>query len=315
MSALTSAAQGDQPARVHRAVYYAVDSNPSILAELRRSIESIRRFNSSIPIYIVAAGPTEVPRSLVEDFGVRQRRVQSPLSTGGKFFHKWRALALHFPEDQLLYLDADTVANDDIDRLFDETGAADFHARLDPACPRVLNEGAPASLLDQELYDRICASVETSVLPIFNAGVMLFKNGLHHKVGALASEIEALRTQFVSKALPYPCQNVRLLDEVVGSLILGRISGLTWAEFCPSLSPFFVEVQHQMVGGPGVLMHVWSPWYPKFLQNEEGPDAESQYRASRSRGTWQDRCFGFWVQLGVFQARLPRLLLHRWICN
>ena len=316
---MSADAASAQPRPPGFAVYYAVDDHPRMLFQLRKSIESIRRFNADVPIYVAYAGaPAELPS--LEDLHVSVVEIPRASSPAERFFHKWRALG-GFSADALLYLDADTEAGADVAELLAATGQEDFHARIEPAAGkgpfpmRVGQTLVRASTVDHELNGILCAALDAAELPMFNAGVMLFKNGFHRRMAERAGEVRRLFTQFARKRIPYPCRNVRLFDQVVGAIVIGREPRVLWAALAPELSPFWVERLAGDVRGPYAVQHIWSANYAAFLLDLHGIESAREYLrlpAEALRGDW---FFSLWMRSAVWRPRLPESWLHRWAAS
>lgn len=173
----------------------------------------------------------------------------------------------------------------------------------------------PRSILHHDLFAHLCEGVGARVVPIFNTGVMLFRNGVHRTLGRCIEEMMRLRAAFARKALPFPCANVRLFDEVLGALILGRVPGLTWNAIPPQLVPFYEEMRSGSLASAGLVLHVWSNRYADFLAAEEGSKAAHEYLAIPPHGVRKDWLFSAWMRAGVSRLQLPPTLLARWARN
>ena len=278
----------------------------------------LRAFNSTIPVYAVHWGDPEALREMLDGMNVRTLPQAAGRSPRNRFLCKWAALRHGFEEDELIYLDTDVAVHADIERLFEETGPEDYHARIEPAChreryPRLVGlKVFGESQMDHRMYATLCRGMGAAVAPLFNGGVMLYKNGLHRKAAARVSEIERLWSFFASKRLPYPCQVVRVMDEVAGTLALARIPGFCWSELAPELCPFYVERRTGDVADPGVVTHVFSSYYPAFLFETEGPEAAREYLALSQTSTQREWVFSAWVRFGVWRSRFPDWMLEAW---
>jgi|GEM_PF-2806917 len=271
-----------------------------------------------MPVYVVRSAELAGRDAALAEFDVRFLDGEPAAGTSGRFLQKWTALGRQFSEQELLFLDADTVWSCDPELLFDAAGPEDFHARLEPACSqgpypmRVGRKAVASSYLNHELYRTLADGFGCAPVPVFNTGVMLFKHGLHRRLAARLDEFRRMRDAFLTKRIPYPCSKPRLLDQVLGGLALGRIEGLTWRPLTPAVSPFFEERFGESDPGRGMVMHVWTALYGEFLQQEEGELAARQYQAlpqSDVRGDW---LFNVWLRLGPSSLRLPDSVLVRW---
>lgn len=217
-----------------------------------------------------------------------------------------------------MFLDADTVVQTDVVDFIRTVGPEDFHARPEPACVpgpypiQFAGKMIPRSLLHHELYTLLTTGLPGRNLPVFNTGVMVFKNGVHCRVAERMDELMRLRSAFTRKRIPYPCLNPRLFDEVIGSLVLGRIKDLTWKAFSSTVAPFYQEVRNGAAAADGKVLHVWSTYYPDFLAEYEGRQASEAYLSIPQATSRRDWLFNAWLRAGVSSFRLPASWVQRW---
>ena len=310
-----------------RGLYYAVDTNPRVLFELRRSISSVRRYASTLPIYAVIAGePSADDRRFLDSANVTVIAGNIDGGTSPTFM-KWRALAELPPQDDLLYLDTDTLVFDDPSSLFDLIGHEDFHARLEIACdsdpssyPMLINVRLLArSNVDHDLFRSIAQHLGVRLVPIFNTGIMLFRNGLAHRLGNHWKDFVRIERQFRHKQLPYPCLAAHLLEEMVAPLVLGGVDSFTWRLLEPELCPFYAEYRGRNVKTHGTILHTWAQHYDSCVFEFIGKDDALAYQALRSNGS---AISGLVTQinarkllLGSMWMRFPKSLLERWLRN
>lgn len=271
-----------------------------------------------MPVYVVRSAELARLDAALAEFDVRFRDGEPAAGTSGRFLQKWLALEQQFAEQDLLFLDADTIWSCDPEQFFDAVGPEDFHARLEPACsqgPYPMHVGrktAESSYLNHELYRTLADGFGCAPLPVFNTGVMLFKHGLHRRLAARLDELRRMRDAFLTKRIPYPCTRPRLFDQVLGALVLGRIEGLAWRLLTSELSPFFEEQFGESDPGRGMVMHVWTALYGEFLLQEEGEFAAQQYQALPKPDARRDWLFNVWLRLGSSSFRLPDNVLAKW---
>lgn len=250
-------------------------------------------------------------------FDVRPLQAPPTGGLGGQFLQKWTALSQGFPEESLLFLDADTVVHNDVVDFIRSAGPEDFHARPEPACVpgpypfQFAGRIVPRSFLHHELYTLLTAGLEGRDLPVFNTGVMVFKNGLHRRVAGRMDELMRLRSAFVRKRIPYPCLNPRLFDEIIGSLVLSRMEDLAWKAFSENVVPFYEEVRNGAAADCKVL-HVWSKYYSDYLAEQEGRQASEAYQSIPKATSRRDWLFNAWLRAGVSSFRLPTSWGQRW---
>ncbi len=268
-----------------RAVYYALNEQPSCLYQLERSLSSLRQHNNKIKVYIVYFGPHSEEISVVSHrHGAELIRRQTNLTGSYVLFVKWLALQQEFPEDDLVFLDVDTFISDDVDKLF-EIGPEEFLARPEIDCSPDL-EGYPCKIgyemchesqVDHSSFRRVCRLLGSLELPIFNTGVLIFQHGFHRKVADQVPWLMQIRQHFARGRLVYPCSNSQLLDEIIASLALGQIPDLSWRFIDPETCPFYMEYAVRDVDGPGVVMHIFNWYYRAFLLDFAGRSEELEY--------------------------------------
>ena len=304
---------------VPRALYYALDVHPRTVFQLRRSVESVRRHTQALPMYAAVSGALDtVDRTFLEN------RAVTVLNNGsakvGPTYLKWYALRHDLPAEQLLYFDTDTFASGDPSQLF-EAGADDFHARLevgserDPgAYPYRLNaQLVTRSQLDHELFDWICRAIGARALPIFNTGVMLFRNGVARRVSSRWPDFVRLDRAFRRKRLPYPCRNAHILEQVVATLVLGTIDDLSWASLPRHACPSYQEYRGGHVTSPGIVLHTWSACYAACLFERDGADAAGAYTTLPPHDDARWAVTSRLLRLGSTLWRLPNPVLERWV--
>jgi hypothetical protein len=115
------------------------------------------------------------------------------------------------------------------------------------------------------------------VVPVFNTGVMLLRNGLGNRIANLWSLFVSLARSFQLKALLYPCRNPHLLEEIVATLVMGGVPKATWKELPEHLAPFFLEYQGRHAATRGIVMHTFSSLYPPCLFDWFGAEELRRY--------------------------------------
>jgi hypothetical protein len=308
-----------------RSLYYALDTNPHTLFQLRQSVNSVRRFAPALPIYAVIAGNLSIADIKFLD-SVDVRVIRSRIENGvSPTFMKWRALADLPPQREFLYLDTDTFVFDDPMRLFESAGGEDFHARPELACER--DQSAYPLLInvllltkshvDHWLFEKIAEHLNANIVPIFNTGIMLFRNGFATRLGNEWRNFVTLNHKFRSKRLPYPCWAAHILEEIVASLVLGAMDQFTWSKLGAESCPCYEEYRGRNVQTPGVVLHAWSRHYASCLFDFVSKDDALSYRALRhpagNRSSISTQIAAHRLLLGSMWMRLPKTLLETWV--
>ena len=254
------------------AIYYAVDDTPMYLFMVERSLESLRRHNQSIRVYLLVFG--ELSRREASRFAdlnvmiVRRRRSRVERGT----FLKWLALT-EIREHRVLFLDADTIVHDDPIHLFDALTQADFYAReeLGTEADRaayLIGTMPVFPQLDRSRYaDALPRTVGGDLPVVFNTGVMLFNHGIHHQLAGRLDEFHRWRRTFADNPKRYPSKNWHIQDEIIASLVFSRLRGFRSDRLPRELSPWYIDWRAGEVPGPGVVIHTWRGYYPFYLRD------------------------------------------------
>jgi hypothetical protein len=170
------------------------------------------------------------------------------------------------------------------------------------------------------LLAAIAARIGARLLPIFNTGVMLFRNGFAGRVAAHWPEFLRLERRFRRKQLPYPCKNAHILEEIVTSLALGTIEPFTWSHLIRELCPSYLEYRGRNVQSPGIVLHAWTSFYPSCAFEFLGKDAALAYASLPQQGAPRARAFGLRSKvragrllLGTAMLRLPSPVVDAWL--
>ena len=106
--------------------------------------------------------------------------------------------------------------------------------------------------------------------PIFNTGVMIFNRGFGHKVGAKISEMNELAKIFADKPAYFPSESLHLMDEVVSSIIFGRLKKFSYGIIPKKISPWYCEWKAGVIRDPGIVLHAWTKYSPFFVRDFVG---------------------------------------------
>jgi hypothetical protein len=165
---------------------------------------------------------------------------------------------------QVLCCDLDTIFLTDVEILFDRYAGPDVVAREEVYSGRSIH-GVDHSFINEPLLTRVAGHLGRAVIPPFNLGVVLYNNGVVGRLTAIMatflddvwrlmtglavggfpnSDIGAntsfpwmavVRRQISDddrqRALPFPSNNVWIVEEVAWWLALGSVPALTRADF------------------------------------------------------------------------------------
>lgn len=181
-----------------RTVVYAVNEPASaahrshLLDQLRRSLESLRAHNRSVPVRIFAFGEMmadqePLARSLDVEIvskgsyaAALARRCPAPhaeVLARYPVLHKWLALAdlAQGRDDQVLYVDNDTYFFDDVATIFDRCRTHDFYAREEPFSSRS-HAGYRPTYIDEPALFALAEAEGCRPLPTYNLGAVLLNH-------------------------------------------------------------------------------------------------------------------------------------------
>ena len=320
-----------------RAIYYASDDNPPCVYRLLRSVQSLRKFNQKIPVYVAFYGKMQDrDRKFLEKCGVILIYSADPINP---YLGKFLILENDFPENELAYLDTDTICFGDVEELFTKTGPEDFHAREAPLCKRSGYPYRSATLMlhkpvvNYRLYDFIRTSLNMDLWPIYNLGIMVFKNGFHLRLREHFDQWDLLLRMFETKQFPYPCNNPYVSREIVTPMVFASIPNVSWSYLDPQVAPFYVEWRSRETE-LGAVMHVLTKFYAPYLYDFFGqkevlyyysirPKKSIHYRAKRLqfslmpiggqpvRSKFAKKLVNAWVRAGVFLYKWHRKRLNK----
>jgi hypothetical protein len=260
-------------------IYYAIDANPRYVAMVARSVASIRRYRSSASIAVhIFGSPRRAGVEVLEGLGatiVPHRSVSHDRRT----YLKWLALGA-VDSECALYLDADTVCWADPMTLFDAHPAAEFAAREEMGTQRdgrsyLLGTFIVRPQVAWPMYRRIQSALGLQFRPLFNTGVMLFR--ARRRVVEQLDCLERIRELWVSKQVPYPSTNPYIMEQVAAAMMFGAVDNLQYEVLAPAEAPFYLELRAGRLSSPGTVVHVWSEYYPFFLEDYEGRAAASAF--------------------------------------
>ena len=203
-------------------VYYSYKAsrhdhvNDHELKRFDHSINSLRRFNNEIPVYLFCDDPELIPPYFSLEYDVRVLPFEKAHNHGMLFIHKWYNLKFfdkrsgEFDDSNILYVDSDTLFYGDVQYLFDHYnyaevfGREEFGFRHDPNTGGGKNIRKALDYVDQCIVD---AGGKTQIYK-YCMGVMLFNNGLHLDIIDRLGELVELMLKIKDKKIPYPVPKV-----------------------------------------------------------------------------------------------------------
>jgi hypothetical protein len=185
------------------AIFYSLCSAPSLddtlvqINQLHMSIQSIRRFNRGLPIYVLNFGVPQPLMALgIDDASVKlipQPDYRAALSEycGNRsealqqyrVHHKWLGLQ-HFigcEEESLLYIDSDTVFFSDPSRLFERYSEYEWYAREEPHSS-YSHLGIDTRYINEELLRLLARERNAQFIQPMNLGAILLNRRSWEKI-------------------------------------------------------------------------------------------------------------------------------------
>jgi lipopolysaccharide biosynthesis glycosyltransferase len=254
------------------AVYYAVNNDPRYLSYVAVSINSLRKYNKKIKIFLFIYGT--ITSTDIAFFEENQVTVINKAEVKAEYLTslKWFSLneLQNISEDRLLYVDSDTFFGKDVQMLFNHCRDADFYAREELGTDKTKKRhGVGRVNFDYVIIDKnysfLVKAYKIKEMPFFNTGVMVFNNNFFKKIPGYLGFFEAVLNNFSEKKIPYPARNPHILEEIVTNIMFGKIENFTHSFLTRYISPFFLELREQIVANPGIVMHIWGYYYPEFM--------------------------------------------------
>ena len=259
-------------------VYYAINDNPLYVAFAERSVRDLRKYNSTIHVRVVVYGKLTARQA--ESFSrlraevIRQPSVDPREGT----FLKWKALPLVSGDHDLIFLDADTFIFDDVRKLIRATGKADFAARRESGCQKDQGKEIVGNFIVRHQMNAITMTKVRKKLgyierTVFNTGVMILRPAAQSALSKSLDLFESLTERFRADKIPYPSLNPHILEEIVFTLVLGRLPQLKCGVLTMRDTPWYIEWKGGLVAKPGIVLHTWTDYYPFCLRDLDGPSA------------------------------------------
>jgi hypothetical protein len=178
------------------------------LAELQMSLGSLLATGSDfdrVSIYRVGGGDNpwrfEDARVVVKDVPTRF----------GEYFHGNKLYVCDCPEaGRVIFLDADTLVLKPLDHLFAGRNDVDFMARV--ATKYYYGDW------DQAVWRETCTRAGAGLVPMFNAGVLVFQNGMHRRV---ENDWASFMKAYLLEQWPAPCGDARMKEQWGLALAIG----------------------------------------------------------------------------------------------
>jgi hypothetical protein len=253
------------------ALYYAVNDNPVYLSYVKKSIESLRKYNSTIKIFLFIFGDILITGNFYKKNNVEiifKEKAEPNYFTS----LKWLALPdlLKIEAESLLFADADTYFFADIMKLFDNCKQVDLYAReeIGTETNPKLSVGRISfrAKLNHLGFAALARAFKAKKIPVFNTGVMVFNNSFFKRIPDQLPFYKSIMENFLNGRLAYPSDNKKLIDEITASLVFGTMENFNYGLLNREISPWFIEFNEGEVHNPGILMHIFAYHYEEFAR-------------------------------------------------
>jgi len=286
--------------KVKNVVFYSFLNNPDKpqimeheYKRLKLSWKSLRKYNKDIEVRFCLGGKMSDPTNdvrvwtvLCKEHNVTMFPFHSSFSVdlpNAWCIHRWYNMALWKNEDlNLLYLDADTYINDDIQKIFDMYSRDAVYGREELGFRHDPNSGVsgedPRFFLD--LVDAsIIAQGGISEVQKYCLGVILLNHSVHKLFdeGALEFYSDLLKRIHRFEVF-YSIPNYRIMDEFAFWVLLSKMSVRTSLFGDQDVSQTFLEKKHETHFNPVILHYTtkdeekfadWSPEFSGLSRTEE----------------------------------------------
>jgi hypothetical protein len=99
---------------------------------------------------------------------------------------------------------------------------------------------------------------------------MLFNHGLARRVSEQTGEMTRLHELFTEKPAYYPAEGRHIADEVISSILFGKLDRFSWGKISKEVSPWYCEWKAGAVPNRGIVMHSWTKYSPFFVREFAG---------------------------------------------
>lgn len=250
-----------------KTVYYALNNDERHLYQLSISLKALRQFfDGNVEVHLFADTLPSIALPGV-------RIIQHP-SLGSGYVHytyKWWALA-YVEGTDILYLDTDTIIKRD-PWLLTQNAVGNFLGRIDFGA----KEGKPMQV-HYPLLHFLGSMMQSKPTPVLNTGVMYFLRNVHKALETLPDAIFLAIDAFIRNRMPYPCTNVKIVEEVAAALAIGTFADVEFEEIAQEKLPSYFEIiQGLLMGDEAYIIHVWNTLYAQYLQDNGLIDEASHY--------------------------------------
>jgi len=241
--------------------------------ELRRfehSISTLRDFNDEIPVYLFCNDPALIPLYFRSHYNVNVVPFVEQVKHGMLFIYRWFNLQYFKEEDNILYVDSDTIFYGDVQYLFDHYNYAEVFGREEFGFRHDPNTGGGKNIREALDYVDQCIEEAGGQGHIYKycMGVMLFNRGVHLDFVDRLGELVELMFKLKDGKIPYPVPNPRIIDEYAMWVLLSRMGIFGELFGVQDVTQGYVEQKHEEFFNP-IVLHYTTKGEQQLAQDEE----------------------------------------------
>lgn len=253
-------------------IIYAINDNPKYILMVRNSLRSLRLYNSKVPVSIYVYGESMLGFEDIIKLENVKCFQRSRLDASFNTYLKWYAIK-ESKAEKALFLDADTIVFDDVEKLFKKRNRVDLYARQEIGTQNkkgIFITGCYSLKyqLNHEKLSRLTAELHTKPLPFFfNSGIMLISKKLIEKIKLNFNRLVELKSQLEKQIIENPTTNQHILEEVAANLFLAELK-ISTTKFKAENVPFYFEYKSGLYNTTkAVVTHVLGNFYPYAMQD------------------------------------------------
>ena len=233
--------------------------NDHELKRLKHSIESLRKFNTEICVYLFCDNTDFIPYDFCSKYDVNLRPFMDGFDhnmLSAWSIHRWYNLK-YFKDRScnILYLDSDTIFYDNPQYLFDTYCHHDVYGREEFGFRHDPNTGGGRGI--RESLDKVDAAIYDlggkCEVHKYCLGVILMNNNFHNEIINRLDELTELMQLFKFSEVLMPIPNPRIIDQYAVWIIFSRLE-LNGGMFASQdVTMGFKERKHEEFFNPVVL--------------------------------------------------------------
>lgn len=251
-------------------IYYAINNSNKYLEYVFNSISSLKKIeNYDIKVFIYG----NINYSILNIFKNVDIIVKEEEIANNYTSLKWFALQdfQNIDTPTIIFADADTYFFDSPENILSRCSDCNFYAREELATTKGeylfhLGSKQLKPTINHEILDIAYKVFNSKETPIFNTGFMIFNDFLWKRIAEKIDFYKIILQSFINQKITYPSSKIHLIDEIVSSIILGKIDGLSYQKLDKNLFPLYPEYKEGEVSSFGLLTHIISEYYDDFTK-------------------------------------------------